>query len=303
MEWNGMLYAGDRVVRIGAIYDGVTAGGKVNAYAAQSFSDNSLVWLAQNYRRFQALFVETLLAAQKQEKPVSAFCTTYTAGLHALATELFTLLQRPELNPGNLNASHDALGGAATGVFSLLLPHPFLPDASLLCGASIGDACAMLVTRDIDEGQTLEAEKLRESLRAKASAAEQAALHLDDGTLSGNGSRTRSAFPRPQPRPRTVLPSITGPSHPQASPLSIAAMATSLTPTVVPASQLLTNTMSTFSPSSVLRLADWGARQLNHFNRRCTDATDTGGQVLPGHSASPALLLCRAYERMFWCSD
>lgn len=106
------------------VYDGVTSGGKINAYAAQAFTD------------FTCAFLEHRAQLLK------------TVDISSFAKQLFGGCVDSVNNPkGELN-DYDAEGGSATGVYVTVSKKP--KDSLEICGANIGDASAFL----LDETQT-----------------------------------------------------------------------------------------------------------------------------------------------------
>jgi serine/threonine protein phosphatase PrpC len=102
-------------------FDGVSHGGKINAYAAQSFAQNCMA----------ALEKASLHGFGKDIK-------SYWSGM-------YTSLQNHELNPGNLNINYDAAGGSATAVSVSLSRQT---TGWSIDGAGVGDAAAILIKAD-----------------------------------------------------------------------------------------------------------------------------------------------------------
>lgn len=104
------------------IFDGVTSGGKINAYAAQAFTDFIMDWLAENHAGLgyggETKLVDTARAA-------------------------FTAATQAENNPGRADSSKQAEGGSATGAFIVFERQS--DGKAILHGASIGDAAAIIV--------------------------------------------------------------------------------------------------------------------------------------------------------------
>ena len=100
----------------------MTAGGKVNAYAAQAFADFILDWLVRNRHRF---------APQDQR-----------ANLQLAAAALQTATTGP-YNPAHSNPDHEAEGGSATGVFACF--HRVSHTTAIMHAGSIGDSALIVV--------------------------------------------------------------------------------------------------------------------------------------------------------------
>lgn len=101
----------------GCLFDGVTAGGEINAYAAQAFAEYSLKWLATNHDR---LSIDDL-AYGDQFREAFRQCTLFA--------------NSPDL-------ARKAEGGSATAVMATVHRHR---KNMYLLGASMGDAACMIV--------------------------------------------------------------------------------------------------------------------------------------------------------------
>eukprot|EP00037_Helgoeca_nana_P012830 m.117141 g.117141 ORF g.117141 m.117141 type:complete len:531 (+) comp21676_c0_seq1:283-1875(+) len=105
----------------GCVFDGVTAGGKINAYAAQAFAEYTYKFLIEKHLDFkQGTGVNELLARQ------------VFAGAIAKAN-----------NPVSRASEFEAEGGSATGLFMMFEPCG-RDDYVIAHGASIGDTAAIL---------------------------------------------------------------------------------------------------------------------------------------------------------------
>jgi hypothetical protein len=301
-------------VRVACVYDGVTAGGAVNAYAAQSFAEHTIEWLLRHHQRFQQL-----VGAQKGIARGQAL-TSLTSGLTTLANEVFLHCQNPSL----IRPDFDSLGGAAPGVFSISFPHPWLPGVSVICGAAIGDACALLLTRDRKKklimtatprasgtpvgpssraspssrtsspnrsGTTREARPLRNGATGTPTATTVASGTLTkDGRATGPGNSS-SAPPSLSPhstevKSRSLTHHDTFPTQPSV----IRAVSSphldlpddSPTPSLTPSDVPLSSGNGGWSNGPPIINSDWRAHQLNHVARRGGSVRDTGGQVEAG---------------------
>jgi serine/threonine protein phosphatase PrpC len=119
------------------VFDGVSAGGKINAYAAQAFSEITLSNLGSC--------------------GVWAIDTDPLTSLHNTSKEIFAQATAQQSNPGLINAEYDADGGSATGVFAFIRPRSLTSGRSAgtseVCGVAIGDAMAIrITTRSSDSG-------------------------------------------------------------------------------------------------------------------------------------------------------
>eukprot|EP00039_Didymoeca_costata_P005134 m.78762 g.78762 ORF g.78762 m.78762 type:complete len:391 (+) comp12688_c0_seq2:387-1559(+) len=104
----------------GSIFDGVTAGGRLNLYAAQAFADYVTPWLARNGHKFQ------------QGADVN----------DGLSRTLFKDAVERQNNPGNIKQEYNAEGGAATGLFCTIQLRKG-KEYCVVNGAGIGDATAI----------------------------------------------------------------------------------------------------------------------------------------------------------------
>lgn len=104
----------------GVVFDGVTAGGAINVYAAQAFAEYSLKWLAQ--------FQDRLVEGQIEE---------------VAANEIFSGCCAYTNNHGRRDPSMNSEGGSATGVVATFRRDG--PQHALLLGANIGDAVAIVI--------------------------------------------------------------------------------------------------------------------------------------------------------------
>eukprot|EP00047_Mylnosiga_fluctuans_P005984 m.244048 g.244048 ORF g.244048 m.244048 type:complete len:384 (-) comp14376_c0_seq1:352-1503(-) len=107
----------------GCIFDGVTSGGKINAYAAQAFTDFFLNWLAENH---------------------AMFCYGADHSVIDVAKKAFEEATRAANNPGLENTECQAEGGSATG--GIVAFDRIADDLAVLHGASIGDAAVISVS-------------------------------------------------------------------------------------------------------------------------------------------------------------
>ncbi|EGD81752.1 hypothetical protein PTSG_02464 [Salpingoeca rosetta] len=121
MDRGGFGHARDGT-NFGAVFDGVTAGGRVNAYAAQAFAEYALRWLAVHKHRLHQIEGERL---------------------HQEVHNLFRQCIAKENNPGG---NMQAEGGSATGVIASC--HRTQRGRLMLVGATIGDASAIVVDPD-----------------------------------------------------------------------------------------------------------------------------------------------------------
>ena len=122
-------------VNVACVFDGVTAGGRINVFAAQAFADYTLNWLVQNRRRF------------KQGAGVN----------DGLARAVFSGAIEQANNPKWTDPACDGEGGSATGVFAVVEQcdeashHGYLT----VSGAVIGDAAAILLCGEREEAQLI----------------------------------------------------------------------------------------------------------------------------------------------------
>ena len=114
-------------------FDGVSHGGKINAYASQSFAEHCI-------KELQHQNLQYLKGSNEQKD---------------FWEHMFCRLQDNRRNPGNVNGEHEAGGGAATAVAISLHPTPTKVGSWVLNGAGIGDAAVILIN-----GETLEGEQL-----------------------------------------------------------------------------------------------------------------------------------------------
>ena len=113
----------------GCMFDGVSAGGRINAYAAQAFATYVLQHLA--------LHGDQLLQDIGSGK---GLCNALPA------EELFAEAAHRDNNPGRACPEHNAEGGAATGCFVMLST----TDTALrFTGAALGDAAAIVINRTL----------------------------------------------------------------------------------------------------------------------------------------------------------
>jgi hypothetical protein len=109
-------------INYGCIFDGVTAGGKINAFAAQSFTDSVLSWLGDN---------------------PTAFRRAQTERNTELARQVMLAATESRLNPGLTEPAYQADGGSATGAFVTF--QKISKTAAHLHGGSIGDVAVLVV--------------------------------------------------------------------------------------------------------------------------------------------------------------
>ena len=112
----------------GCVFDGVTSGGKINAYAAQAFTDFMMEWLAENN---------------------ALFCF----GADHSAVDIARSALEGAANPSNYRTQADTImqaeGGSATGAFVAFSKRS--DSMATLHGASIGDSAVIAV--DIQTGR------------------------------------------------------------------------------------------------------------------------------------------------------
>jgi serine/threonine protein phosphatase PrpC len=100
----------------------VTSGGKINAYAAQAFTDYIMLWLADNH---------TAIGFGGESQMADVARAAFLAATSA------------ENNPGCTDKDREAEGGSATGAFVAV--QRCGEARAILHGASIGDAAVILV--------------------------------------------------------------------------------------------------------------------------------------------------------------
>jgi serine/threonine protein phosphatase PrpC len=127
------------------VFDGVSAGGKVNAYAAQAFSEITLTGLGRQ-------LMQKLDRARDEVETV-----TQLESLTVMGKGLFARASSSQSNPGYITAEHEAEGGAATGVFAYIQPRSQTRSGrNEVHGVAIGDAMAIQIsTRRSGGGQPL----------------------------------------------------------------------------------------------------------------------------------------------------
>eukprot|EP00048_Salpingoeca_helianthica_P003412 m.67139 g.67139 ORF g.67139 m.67139 type:complete len:377 (-) comp12691_c0_seq2:40-1170(-) len=118
----GGIGHGKNGTNFACIFDGVTSGGKINAYAAQAFTDFMMGWLAENH---------------------ADLGYGGEANLVDVARAAFQDATRAENNPGRADSTKQAEGGSATGAFIAF--QKAADGRAVLHGASIGDAAAIVV--------------------------------------------------------------------------------------------------------------------------------------------------------------
>lgn len=102
------------------VFDGVTSGGIVNLYAAQSFTQSTIRFLVENHEKFEAKTIR------------------------GLGERCFLEAVSQEHNPKHQNAAHDGEGGGATGVFVVVERRS---SSVILHGAALGDCIAIYLDR------------------------------------------------------------------------------------------------------------------------------------------------------------
>lgn len=109
----------------GCVYDGVTAGGVINAYAAQAFAEHTINWLRVHGHEFRHGIGVT----------------------ESLSRRLFKETVGAANNPSatHRNPRYNAEGGSATGIF-VAVQDISNKDYLIAHGASVGDAAALLVS-------------------------------------------------------------------------------------------------------------------------------------------------------------
>eukprot|EP00039_Didymoeca_costata_P007342 m.98758 g.98758 ORF g.98758 m.98758 type:complete len:429 (-) comp13646_c0_seq5:122-1408(-) len=107
----------------GFVFDGITAGGKINLYAAQAFANYAARWLGQYSEKF----------------------VQGSGELDSLAKQLFEGCVASENNPGHQDEKLDGSGGAATGLFATI--EKSSKGSLVVHGASVGDSAAFQVFR------------------------------------------------------------------------------------------------------------------------------------------------------------
>eukprot|EP00038_Savillea_parva_P003311 m.123980 g.123980 ORF g.123980 m.123980 type:complete len:563 (+) comp11139_c3_seq1:529-2217(+) len=128
----------------GCVFDGVTAGGKINAYAAQAFAEYTYKFLVSKHKEFrQGTGVNELLARQM------------FAGAIDRAN-----------NPATRSGKFEAEGGSATGIFIMFEPCG-RDDYVIANGASIGDTAAILCYAERCECRVLSTTGFRRSDNAR----------------------------------------------------------------------------------------------------------------------------------------
>lgn len=153
-----------------ALFDGVTVGGKRNAYAAQAFVDVCLATLSQRKHPFAcATCGETKVVGRKMKRAragnvtdvVSSLDSTLPVGVArtAPAIELFEAAVDQGNNPGNVDPRLDAEGGSATGAVVMFHQEAAVVNTNneqkprlrnLVVGAAIGDVAVLVV--DVQAG-------------------------------------------------------------------------------------------------------------------------------------------------------
>lgn len=109
----------------------MTAGGKINAYAAQAFAEYTIKWLSKNHDKLR----------QGEGR------------IDLLALDVYTKCAAKENNRGRLNPDQTSEGGSATGVMAAIQPRS--AELAVLNGASIGDAAAFVVHVETGEAKLL----------------------------------------------------------------------------------------------------------------------------------------------------
>ncbi len=113
------------------MFDGVTAGGKINAYAAQAFAEYTIKWLSRNHDKL------------KQGE----------GRIDLLALDVYTRCSARSNNRGTTNPEQTSEGGSATGVMAAIQPRS--AEIAILNGASIGDSAAIVVHAESGEAKLL----------------------------------------------------------------------------------------------------------------------------------------------------
>jgi serine/threonine protein phosphatase PrpC len=128
---------------VAVVFDGVSAGGKRNAYAAQAFARSTLTHLVSHKRAFTSQVTGNAGPPGNQPLPTGIART-------APVVELFGAALDQSNNPGEMDPRFEAEGGAATGAivtFALREGQPPKPEL-LLVGAALGDAAVIVVEPD-----------------------------------------------------------------------------------------------------------------------------------------------------------
>lgn len=128
---------------VAVVFDGVSAGGKRNAYAAQAFARSTLTQLVSHKRAFTSQVTGSPGSPGNQMLPTGIART-------APVVELFAAALDQSNNPGENDPRFEAEGGAATGAiatFALGEGKPGKPEL-LLVGAALGDAAVIVVEPD-----------------------------------------------------------------------------------------------------------------------------------------------------------
>eukprot|EP00040_Diaphanoeca_grandis_P022053 m.117990 g.117990 ORF g.117990 m.117990 type:complete len:462 (-) comp28624_c0_seq1:355-1740(-) len=135
MDRGGFGHHNDRV-NYGCVFDGVTSGGKINAYAAQAFADYTCAFLQERATMLKTTAIETF------------------------ASELFSGCIAPTNNPKRRMLAYDAEGGSATGVY-VTISDTRKKDHFEVTGANIGDAAALMLNETQTEARLISATSLR----------------------------------------------------------------------------------------------------------------------------------------------
>ena len=124
---------------VAVVFDGVSAGGKRNAYAAQAFARSTLNHLVRHKCAFTGQVTGSTPAGVVRTLP---------------AVELFGAALDPTNNPGDVDPRYEAEGGAATGAIVTFAPGDSEAAKSevLLVGAALGDAAVIVVEPPVEAG-------------------------------------------------------------------------------------------------------------------------------------------------------
>jgi serine/threonine protein phosphatase PrpC len=152
---------------VAVVFDGVSAGGKRNAYAAQAFARSTLSQLVSHKCAF---------AAQVTSSAGQPGSTLLPPGVARTAPvlELFSAALDQANNPGEVDPSYEAEGGAATGAIVTFQQREIEGGEPqlLLIGAALGDAAVIAVEPSSEAGTVLLARQLNQVERIGGRAAD-----------------------------------------------------------------------------------------------------------------------------------